>query len=203
MKRAVLSTFISVAITIILLMFQRASAEAYRHSETGIVFPDRVAILEKRAEVTSYEAKHPGLGISVGYDASGMTVTVYVYKMGMKSIPTNLNSLVLKNQFKQAASDIVSLGELGYYSNVKKISDGEVSWGAAGADKRSLHAFYSYSQKGQDRLSHLYLMGFRNHFFKVRFTYDKEVEKPAEKVQKKFLKEFSRILGSLGKVTNK
>ena len=96
MKKSGFSTFIFVAITISLLMFLGALAEAYRHNETGIVFPDRVTILEKRAEVTSYEAKYPGLGISVGYDGPGITVTVYVYTMGMKSIPTDLNSLVLK-----------------------------------------------------------------------------------------------------------
>ena len=92
MKKSGFSTFIFVAITISLLMFRGALAEAYRHNETGIVFPDRVTILEKRAEVTSYEAKSPGLGVSVGYDGPGITVTVYVYTMGMKSIPTDLNS---------------------------------------------------------------------------------------------------------------
>jgi hypothetical protein len=40
-------------------------------------------------------------------------------------------------------------------------------------------------------------MGFRNHFLKVRFTYDKEIQKNAEKTQKEFLGEFSRILGGI------
>ncbi len=187
----------SLFLMISLLMAQSAWAEAYRHSATGIVFPDRIATLEKRAEATDYETKSPGLGVSVAYDGPGITVTVYVYTMNMKFIPTGLNSLVLRDNFSQAVWDIERMGELGRYSDVKRISDGEVSWDASGKGVTSHHAFYSYWQNGRDRLSHLYLMGFRNHFFKIRFTYDEDRQKYAERIRSEMLLEFSRILSCL------
>ncbi len=178
-------------------MIHSAWAEAYRHRPTGIVFPDRVATLEKEARVTDYEADNPGLGVSVAYNGPGVTVTIYVYTMGMKTIPADLRSSTLKMHLKQATGDIVSAGEEGHYSNVKKISDGEAAWGSDATGTTSLHASYSYTQRGRDRLSHLYLMGYRNHFLKVRFTYDKEIQEAAEKTQKDFLAEFRRILGGI------
>lgn len=182
------------SLVICLLTIQGAWAEAYRHSPTGIVFPDRVAMLEKAARVTDFEKEHPGLGVGIGYNGTGVTVTVYVYTMGIKTIPDDLHSSTLKDHFKQAASDIVRAGEMGHYSNVKKICDDNAAWDKAGGGTTSLHASYSFTQRGRDRISHLYLMGYRNHFLKVRFTYDKEIQEHAEKTQKDFLEEFSRIL---------
>lgn len=187
--------FLSVAIS--LLIIQDTLAESYRHAATGITFPDRMATLAKEKQVTNYESKTPGLGISVGYNGSGITVTVYVYTMGMKTIPANLNSSILKDHFQQATGDIARLVEMDRYSNLNKISEDEVVWGDNGADTRSLHGSFSYSQSGRDLLSHLYLLGFRNHFIKIRFTYDKEIQELAEKIQKDFLREFSRILNDI------
>lgn len=197
MSRSVRGICLSVAVS--LLIAQGALADAYRHAATGITFPDRMATLEKEKQVTDFEEKAPGLGIGVGYNGPGITVTVYLYTMGMKTIPANLKSSILKDHFKQAIGDIVRTGEMGDYSNVKKISEGEVAWGNTGADARSLHASFGYSQSGRDRMSHLYLLGFRNHFLKVRFTYDREMQETAEKVQTEFLREFSSLLGGIGK----
>ena len=184
-------------------VFQSARSEPYRHGPTGIVFPDRIATLEKEARVTDFEAETPGHGVAVGYNGPGITVTVFVYTMGAKAIPEDLQSVILKDHFEQVCGDIVRAGETGHYSNVKKKSDDIASWGTSGSGMKSLLASYSYTQRGQDRLSLLYLMGFRNHFLKVRFTYDKETQEAAEKIQKDFLAEFSRILSGIGEKTHK
>ena len=181
-----------------MLMIQSAWTDAYRHRPTGIVFPGRLATLEREAGVTDFEAQTPGLGVSIGYNGPGITVTIYVYTMGMKTIPADLHSSELKDHFKQAASDIVRAGEMGLYSNVQKVSDGEAVWDPAGTGTASFHASYSYTQHGRDRLSHLYLMEHRNHFLKIRFTYDKEIQEAAENTQRDFLAEFSRILAGDG-----
>lgn len=81
------------------LMLQCACAAAYRHGRTGIVFPDRVATLEKEARVTDFEAEFPGLGVSVGYNGPGITVTVYIYTQGLDVIPTDLESYILMDHF--------------------------------------------------------------------------------------------------------
>lgn len=192
MNRLVRGIFLPIIIS--LLITQGAWAKVYRHEPTGIVFPDRVALFEKWADVTDYETENPGLGISVAYNSPGITVTVYLYTMGMDAIPDNLQSPILQDHFKQAATDIERAGEQGYYFSVTKLSEGEVTWDVARTATTSLHSSYSYTQREQDRLSHLYLMGFRNHFLKIRFTYDKEIQQAAEKAQTEFLAAFSQIL---------
>ena len=191
MKRLVI--VITLSIVACLFVNHGALAQAYQHAATGIVFPEQLATLEK-GRVTDYEKTHPGLGVAVGYNGPGITVTIYVYTMGMTSVPDDLQAATIRNHFKQVTGDIVRAEKRGYYSNVRKISVGEVSWGNASTATRSLHASFSYIQNGKDRFSHLYLMGFKNHFLKVRFTYDATEQAIVVKLQKKFLGDLGRII---------
>lgn len=184
------------SLEICLLIFQVALADPYHHATTGIVFPDHIATLEKEEQITDYEAENPGLGVGVGYNAPGITVTVYIYTMGNKIIPTDLKSSVLMNHFSLVSGEIVKTGSMGYYSDVMRISENEIVWSDDRMGTKSLHASFNYNQHGQDRVSHLYLLSIENNFLKVRFTYDKEIKESAEKLQKEFLEEFSSILNS-------
>jgi hypothetical protein len=181
-----------------LLVAQGAWAEPFRHESTGIVFPDHIATLEKAARVRNYEAESPGLGISVGYDGPGITATVYIYTLGMEAIPDDLESAIMKDHFQQVAADIERAGEMGLYSGVKKLSEGKTAWEATASSVKSLHASYRYAQRGDECRSHLDLLGFRHHFLKIRYTYDREVGPAAETIRANFLSEFSRILGGIG-----
>ncbi|MBU4460722.1 MAG: hypothetical protein KJ579_09150 [Verrucomicrobia bacterium] len=172
-----------------------ALAQPYRHPATDLVFPEQLAGLE-RGDVTDYETKSPGLGVSVGYNVPGITVTIYLYTMGMKAVPDDLTSQPLKRHFAGVVSDVFRAGESGAYANVKKTAEGSAALDGSEKGPRALHASFSYSQKGRDRLSHLYLMGFRNHFLKVRFTYDKDMQETAEAVRVK-------LLGALDEMTGK
>ncbi len=163
-----------------------AAAEPFRHSETGMVFPDQLADMD-RGEVTDYEAEQPGLGVSVGYNAPGITLTIYLYKMGMESVPDNIESAIFILHFKQVVDDVVQAGQLGYYGNLKKSTETSVPLPGRKNVPRVLAASFSYTQNGVDRLSKLYLLPFRNHFLKVRFTYDTVVHAKAEDVLGKFL----------------
>ncbi|MBC2736563.1 MAG: hypothetical protein HF981_19540 [Desulfobacteraceae bacterium] len=196
MKR--FNRIVYIALVGCLLMVQNTFADRYRHSPTGMTFPDHMAKLEKE-QITNYEEKHPGFGVSIGYNGPGITVTVFVYTMGMDTIPTDLNSSVIKNHFKQVKNDIVKAEKMGSYSEVEMISEGVVTWGDTGANVNSLLASFSYKQKNRKRLSYLYLMGFRDHFLKIRFTYNVEMQKEAEKVQEDFLREISSMLQNITK----
>jgi hypothetical protein len=185
-----------------ILMIASAFAEAYRHEPTGIVFPERLATLEKESEVTDFETERPGLGVSIGYNGPGVTVTIYIYTMGLKKIPSDLNSPIMKASFTQAANEIEMAGEQGIYRDVTKLSEGEATWGPEESGVNMLHASYSYNRDDEDRLSHLYLTGYQNHFLKVRFTYDKEIQETAEQTRNDFIEEFSRVLVAETKKTN-
>ena len=174
---------------------QHSLAMSYRHVATGINFPAFIATLVKKEKVFNFETKQPGYGVSLKYDGLGIKVTVYVYTMGFKNIPSNLTSSTLQDQFKQATGEILLSKKMGHYSKLKKLSEDEVNWGNGEANIKSLHASYILTQEGKQLLSHLHLLGFKNHFLKIRYTYDSNVRKTAEKVQKDFLKELSDILG--------
>ena len=96
-----------------------AQTTQYRHPATGLVFPDSVDGIIK-GNVKDFEGTSPGLGVSVSYDRPGITVTVYVYNLRLKSIPDDLSSPIFKNHFAQVMNDIYQVEKLGYYKSVKK-----------------------------------------------------------------------------------
>ena len=97
-----------------------AQTNSYRHPATGLVFPDSVEGIV-RGNVNDFEGKNPGLGVSVPYDRPGITVTVYIYTFGFKSIPNDLSSPALKNHFAQVMQDIYEVEKRGYYKFVKRL----------------------------------------------------------------------------------
>lgn len=163
-----------------------AAAEPFRHSETGLVFPDQLAGMD-RGMVTDFEAEQPGLGVSVGYNAPGITLTIYLYNMGMESVPDNIESAIFISHFKQVVDDVVQAGQAGYYGNLKKTSETSVPLLIRKNGPRAFSASFSYTQNGVDRLSKLDLLPFRKHFLKVRFTYDRDIQATAQNTLEKVL----------------
>ena len=102
-----------------------AQTNSYRHPATGLIFPDSVEGII-RGNVKDYEGTNPGLGVSVSYDRPGITVTVYIYTFGFKSIPSDLSSPTLKNHFAQVMQDIYEVEKRGYYKFVKKTAEGVI-----------------------------------------------------------------------------
>lgn len=183
-------------IGISLLLFQTSSAEPYRHSATGIMFPDIVAGLERQPNVTDYEASTPGLGVSVAYDAPGIIATVYLYTMGMHDIPVDVDAPAIKTVFRSAADEIEALNEYGYYSGLITLFERTEPMSNAATGRQVLHGHYRFLmvQPQIESLSHLYLTSYRNHFFKIRYTYAVAVADYAESTLNAFLKEFDQIL---------
>lgn len=185
-------------IVINLLLFRTSWAEPYLHAATGIVFPDRVAGLERHHMVTDYETSTPGLGVSVAYNGPDIVVTVYLYTMGLSEVPADVNDPVFRGTFRSAADEIAKLNEYGYYSGLTTLFEGNVPLSNAGTGRQVLHGHYRYFkvQDGVDCQSHLYLTNYRNHFFKVRYTYDIVAGEYGEITMKSFLKEFDHMLGN-------
>jgi len=170
-----------------------AQTNSYRHPATGLTFPDSVEGIV-RGDVTDFEGKNPGLGVSVPYDRPGITVTVYIYTFGFKSIPSDLSSPTLKNHFAQVMNDIYEVEKRGYYKSVKKTAEGVTFLRADKTDPQALSASFSYVQNGVERLSKVYLLGHRQHFVKIRFTYDKSVQAQVEEKLTAFLNTMADML---------
>jgi hypothetical protein len=158
---------------------REAWAEAYLHPATGMVFQDRVAGMD-RGVVTDFEREHPGLGVGIGYNAPGITATIYLYNLGMESVPDSLDSPVLTALFEQAVEDVLQAGRMGMYDSLRKTSETVIGFPAPQSGPRALCASFDVVQQGVERLSKLYLLAYRNHFLKIRFTYDRNVLERAE-----------------------
>ena len=170
-----------------------AQTTQYRHPATGLVFPDSVAGIVK-GNVKDFEGTNPGLGVSVPYDRPGITVTVYIYTFGFKSIPNDLSSPALKNHFAQVMQDIYEVEKRGYYKFVKKTAEGITFLRADKTGPQALSASFSYVQNGVERLSKVYLLGHKQHFLKIRFTYDKSVQAQAEGKLTAFLNAMANMI---------
>jgi hypothetical protein len=168
-------------------------AVAYQHPATGMVFTDQLAGMTK-VQVTDFEKKQPGLGTSIGYNGVGVTATIYIYTAGLKSVPATLDAPLVRSHFNQVVGDVIKAGEMGYYDDVKVISENVVFLRPDQAGAKALRASFSYAQNSVDRLSNLYLLAYKNHFLKIRFTYNKSEQSQAENTLKLLLEEISKSM---------
>ena len=170
-------------------------AETYRHPETGICLPDRLAGLLKLS-FNNYEEKRAGLGVSVGYGAPDVTATIYLYNMGMKSIPEGIDASDFRTHFDQVVAEVIGAGQNGPYRDVKILSVEKALLDPGKDGPSALSATFTYVvlHSGKEVLSKLYLMGYKNHFLKIRFTGHMERRIEGEKALERFLQELSEII---------
>ena len=170
-----------------------AQTNSYRHQATGLTFPDGVEGII-RGDVKDFEGTNPGLGVSVPYDRPGITVTVYLYTLGLRSISGDIASPILKEHFNQVIQDIYKVEKLGYYKFVNKTAEGITFLRADKTGPQALFASFSYAQNGVERLSKVYLLGHKQHFLKIRFTYDKSVQAQTEEKLTAFLNAMANMI---------
>ena len=170
-----------------------AQTNSYRHPATGLVFPETLVEMPM-VSLTDHEKNNPGLGVSIGYNAPGITATVYLYTLGLRSISGDLASPILKEHFNQVIQDIYKVEKLGYYKFVKKTAEGITFLRADKTGPQALFASFSYVQNGVERLSKVYLLGHKQHFVKIRFTYDKSVQAQVEEKLTAFLNAMGNML---------
>ena len=184
---------ILVQFTLIGLFAGETNAAQYRHPATGLEFPDTIAGMMK-GNVTDFEKKHPGLGVSIGYNGPGITVTIYLYNLGLKSISNDVAAPIQQKHFNEAVQEVYWAGKKGYYRSLKELGKGTTFLGSNHVGPKALFASFNYIQNGIERLSKLYLTGYENHFLKIRFTYNKVVRTQAEETQTRFLGEIGKML---------
>lgn len=178
-------------ITIILLVgISTSFSDPYLNPETGILFPDHLPGMTK-VSVVEYEKKHPGLGISVGYNGPRIAATIYVYNMRMTSVPNNIESPDFVAHFKQTAEDIFQAGRQGLWNNVRRTSEEILFVGQPETGLKAQCGSFSYSRNNDELLSKLCLFAYKNYFVKIRFTYAKDIKDKAEET-------FARLLDFVG-----
>jgi hypothetical protein len=136
----------------------------------GLSIPDRVGSLVYERTI-DFESKTPGLGYALRFAGQpGWMVDVYLYDVGLKTIPEDAESDVIKNQLAQARGDVFELGKRGTYSNVADRGDFKVP---ATGKPRFICSSFNYRRGDRvdiDVDSFLCLSSWSNKFVKVRMT---------------------------------
>jgi len=134
----------------------------------GLAFPDRVGGATL-GSVTDFEKDHPGGGYGVRYLRQGWVIDVYIYDAGVKSIPTDVESDIVKNELRSAQRGIYAAQAKGVYSEVKGIG-GSVIKDEQGRPRFSCVYFTLMRQNTGTADSYTCLTGWNKKFVKFRLT---------------------------------
>lgn len=180
------------AIVVMAVEVPVASAEPYRHSKTGLVFPDPVGSM-KLVKVTDYEPLYAGLGTGISYRTETIRADVFLYDMQKSPVPNGILSPVVTDEFEQAIADIYSMEKSGTYKNISTIIKKET---ASVGSLKFLHSVLTYEQNNIKLISHLYLTGYGGLFVKLRVTYFTDVKAHEET-------NLAMFLAMIGDITKK
>jgi hypothetical protein len=166
---AVVAVLVSAAVAL-----AQEKAQEKTQEKSGVVYglsiPDRVGSLVYRQTI-DFESKAPGLGYALRFTGPpGWMVDVYLYDLRLKTIPTDAESDVIKQQLGQARGEVFELGRRGTYADVSEKGDFAVP---ATGKPRFICASFGY-RRGErvdiDVESYLCLSSWNNKFVKIRMT---------------------------------
>lgn len=159
-------------LTVVAVLVSVAAALAQEKLKTvyGLSIPDRIGSLSY-GQTVDFESRSPGLGYALRFGGSpGWMVDVYLYDLGLKAIPADTESEVVRNQLAQARGDVFELGKRGTYANVS--DKGDFSVPAAGKARFICSSFgYLRGERTDiDVESYLCLSSWNDKFVKIRMT---------------------------------
>lgn len=149
-----------------------AEAEPGGKPEAGLdlTFPD----VEGWQHTEKRPLAHEDGGYTVGYNATGAAVTVYVFNRRMADIPDDPASEPVRAEMASAKDALRAAKRRGLYETVEEQEAGEKRLG--GKDGRpALYARYRLGMEGQAAESEIYVLVYRDHFIKVRTTWPADV----------------------------
>lgn len=177
--RAGILTAIAVLVSAAVALAQESTPEKLKVI-FGLSIPDRVGSLSYARSV-DYESKSSGLGYGLRFvGRPGWIVDVYLYDLGRKTIPTDAESDVIRDQLAQARGDVFELGKRGTYANVSDNGDFKVP---ATGKARFICASFNYLRGERvdiDVDSFLCLSSWHDKFVKVRMTAPKDAMSRAD-----------------------
>ena len=148
-------------------------------------FPQKMASLKKGKTVV-YD-RGSGLGVSIPYNAPGISATIYLYDAGIKrdEIPQD----EIAAQCKKASEDIEQAALQGRYPGLKTLKGLQESSALGGS---TCQAAYNFRKWNSTHQSHLYLGAKGGEFVKVRITHRDLPE--LEGIRKHFMKSLVSVL---------
>ncbi len=120
------------------------------------------------------------LGRSFGYNASGISLSIYVYDYGMNAIPDGPDSVPLCEQFESAKREIEQGGN---YDNVTLKSEVSRRMTEAEGSPVTREALYEFDRRGVHAVSVLWLTAVDGYFVKLRLSLRHEVADELEEAR--------------------
>ena len=168
----------------------------YTHPQSQLIFPESLGGMP-RVSAYDYEARRPGLGVSIKYRVESPMIfaDVYVFNGGRPVIAEGVDDPLVTQMFEGAIAEIRGMGEIGRYGDVSLIGTDSISLGEAPGARRVLRARFSYTLAEGAVYSHVYGLAVHNHFVKLRFTYRQDQAAEAVPVLAGVLRDLGRVVG--------
>jgi hypothetical protein len=173
--------------------------KTYTDPGTDLRFPRELAGLRR---LNIHVNKNPRLGVAVTYGLEEtMTITVYTYTLGAKSVPEGVDSDEVRLQFNSIYVTLQHLRRKGTYHTVKYVEEDVAVLGKGEEAILLLQGNFRvrFEAEGTWYLSRAYMCGFRNHYLKIRCTYPESARKAGEETIDRLLK---ALRGMMDRVRN-
>lgn len=160
---------------LLVILFSTPALAKNTPEEILVLLPLQIESFIAQPEPITYSDKR--LGASLGYNAPDQTViTVYLYDQGIQDIKDGIDSEIIQTSRETSMEEMKVNERMGYWRNVKKITDEEIEFNIGKKDLKVLYVSYScdandgYSEKGIPLISDLYVTGLKNYICKIRIT---------------------------------
>jgi hypothetical protein len=137
----------------------------------------------------------PRLGRSYGYNASGISLSIYVYDYGLDRIASGPDSIPVCEQYESAKGEIERGGN---YENVQ--FRGEVNRPLSGDPGAPLarEAVYEFDRHGVHAVSVLWFLAADGHFLKLRLSMRAEVADELDEARPQILGAIAQAIAQAG-----
>ena len=115
------------------------------------------------------------LGVAYQYLGRSLSLTIYVYDLGIENIPDGGDTNVSCEQFEQAKFDVVRAG----YANTVLKSQQLVRLASSDDAPLAREALLEFEREGHPTISYLWVTGVAKNFVKLRFSLDSQLRDEA------------------------
>ncbi len=189
MKRLVLwLAFFPLFTTLLTAQETKQMKEDYREPETEVIFPKKMAEMHLQ-DVTDYRPHNTGLGVGIRYrhtEEKNIYATIYVYNGGLETIADGIKSKSVVAVFNQAERELQSVD----YTFLRLRNKGE----RKSPDRAYLSVRYTFRNNGEKFDTYLLVVGCKNNFIKIRYTFPSEKQQLGEKVLDNLLAGLDNVL---------
>lgn len=134
------------------------------------------------------------LGVKLRYERAITKADVYLYDLGLHSVPTNIRSDTVREFFQQACGEVFALGDRGMYLDLEVKASQYLHVPDDAPEPLFLWAAFYYRQAASPfvadegfRFSHIFLRTDAGYINKVRYTYLERADKDAGEDMIRFL----------------